>query len=476
MGKNKADDDGVKDDGGKGATRLFQVGLGVFFLMMIGSLWLTIFPDAAAKIEATDSRALQKLFSGGSPAFVLCSRDADNKFISSVFGGARAHLRSENVDTVIVECDKPTKSGKTIRERYNLGHQQPTWFLLADGAKPRVIAPTFSSGAKLADEVLKKHVKKEVKVKALGNTIDLNNCLTERSGGCIVAFSTRETKHVDADLLPIARSHRSITFARLPAGQLALRTKQGVEDGFQALLKDAIKTAKDNAQGTGHRGELLILLKRGVSSPSEILVTIGQVQRPGEITAKDIDALLADHKAAVTVVKGVEAGGNSEGAAAVVEDLADRLLSRDEDLAARSSVLVAKDSLYVGRVEQKKKKQAQQQQGGEQKAATGLSMDQEARRLARQKLRDEQREKGSIEDEERTSGDAETTEGDAAPAIDPKEVERQRREQMEREAAESGFVAHLAEGDEEEDGSGHHHAQGKQEEESFDLDSGYDEL
>lgn len=466
-----------KDDGGRAATRTFQIGVGIFAALMVASLVLTLFPDKPPTIQANDSAGLQKLLTSGAPHFALCANDASNSFISGIFSTARAHLKGEGVEAVVVDCDGPTKSGKSLRERYGLGRNQPTWFFTADGSRPKVLPPSFSSGSKLFDEIVTRYLKREVKIKALTNSIDLNNCLTEKAGGCLVAYSARDPKQIDLELKSLASSHRSITFARLPAGQLALRSKEGVDDGFQALLKDAIKVAKENAQGTGQRGELLLFLKRGVSSssPTEVLITVGQLRMTGKITSKDVDALVADHKAGLAIVKAANGEGETTGGSS--GDVADRLLSRDEDLAAKSSVLVQKDAFYIGRVAPPKPKQEAKQAGDASSATPGLSAEQEARRAARQKARDKQRDEaassgsktasaGGDEDDERTDGDV-----PVPPPVDPAELERQRREAMEREAADSGFVAHLADDDGEEAEQEDRAAPAEAAEEAFDLDA-----
>jgi hypothetical protein len=435
--------------------------IGFMAIGLIVSVVLTLFPDQAPVVQLSDKKRLEQIFTSGEPHFVLCANDSANAHVLSVFNGARPYLRSEGVDTVILECEQPLPaSGKSIAQKFALqANWKPTWFAVYDGRKPLQIPPSFSSGAKLSDEVLKL-VQKGSRIRPLTNTIDLERCIADKSRGCVVAFSTRPADDVAGELKEAAAAHRSVTFATLPAGKLALRTKEGAENSLAPLLNAAVRNAREAAAAVGQRGELLVYLRR---SAEGWLATVGYVQAPGSVSAKDVGTLLASAKQAAAVLR----GGPADAGAA--DDVADRLLERDDLLATHNSALVQPGTLYIGRAAAPPRAAAgsgatpsRAQQTPDPRLAK-----REARRAARERDADRMRAEaatGEEESEQATGGlgrgaAAPTAAGKApAPAeaveaglVEPEdpaeqaERQRQRREAMAREEAESGFVAHLAE-------------------------------
>jgi len=437
--------------------------MGLIGFMAIGlvvSVVLTLFPDQAPVVQLSDKKRLEQIFTSGEPHFVLCANDSANAHVLSVFNGARPYLRSEGVDTVILECEQPLPaSGKSIAQKFALqANWKPTWFAVYDGRKPLQISPSFSSGAKLSDEVLK-HVQKGSRIRPLTNTIDLERCIADKTRGCVIAFSTRPADDVAGELKEAAAAHRGVTFATLPAGKLALRTKEGAETSLAPLLNAAVRNAREAAAAVGQRGELLVYLRR---SAEGWIATVGYVQAPGSVSAKDVVTLLASAKQAAAVLR----GGSADGGAA--EDVADRLLERDDLLATHNSALVQPGTLYIGRAAPPK---AAAGSGGTQSRAQETPdprlAKREARRAARERDADRMRAEDSTGEEETeraTGGPARRAAAPAAAGSSPAQAEavdaglvepedpaeeaerqRQRREAMAREEAESGFVAHLAE-------------------------------
>jgi hypothetical protein len=198
------------------------------------------------------------------------------------------------------------------------------------------------------------------------------------------------------------------------------------------------------------------------------LATVGYVQAPGSVSAKDVATLLASAKQAAAVLR----GGSTD--AGVADDVAERLLERDDLLATHNSALVQPGTLYIGRAAAPPRAAAgaggtqSRAQHGQETADPRLAK-REARRAARERDADRMRANaeaatGGGESEPITGGPgrraaAPTAAGKApvpAEAVDAGVVEpedpaeqaerqRQRREAMAREEAESGFVAHLAE-------------------------------
>lgn len=468
------------------AQRTMKIVVGVMAVLFAGAGILTLLPDSAGKeVPVHDTAAVQKVFLSGEPHFVLCAADAANKQVSTVFKTAGAHLSSEGVTSVVIDCEGILPSGKTVAQRFLAPagvstHSRPTWVYVADGAKPRQVAPNFSSGSKLADAVAKL-VGGDMKVRVISNTLDLQRCVKDRAGGCVIALTTRHHADVAAELAAAGKAHRTASFVTLPASKLRIMSREGAQDGVQAVLAAAVRNAREAAAaaGTGARGELLIHLRR--SAGGVLLVSTGHVASAGSIAPRDVAALLASSDRAAAVLKpaaasGSDSGSSSAGAAgaggadstaaaasasASAGDLADQLLERDERLAELGAAVTSLESIYIGRAPPPKKpakakaaaasaSSSADGDGGSGSAGGDDTLDRVNRRIARTQAR-KAAAAAEAEREARTSADGAAAAGEEGE--EGEDFAARRRAEMEREAAESGFVAHLAEDGEETDGA-----------------------
>lgn len=501
------------------AQRTMKIVVGIMAVLFIGAGVLTLLPDGSVKeVPVHDTAAVQKVMLSGEPHFVLCAADAANKHVSTIFKTAAAHLSSEGVTSVVIDCDGVLPSGKTVAQRFlapsgvNM-HSRPTWVYVADGAKPRQVGPNFSSGSKLADAVAKL-VGGDLKVRAIGNTLDLQRCVKDRAGGCVIALTTRPHADVSAELAAAGKAHRTASFVTLPASKLRIMSREGAQDGVQAVLAAAVRNAREAAaaSGTGQRGELLIHLRR--SAGGVLLVSTGYVAVPGSITQRDVSALLSSSDRAAAVLKPASASSSAAGAGAgdassdssgsdtsssgsgsgsaagsAGVDLADQLLERDERLAELGAAVTSLESLYIGRAPPPKRKAPSAAAGGKGKGkgkagSAGSAADADdddadedgsagdadaddtmarvARRVARTQARkaaaaaeaERERRAAAARSSEGADGSAQPQDGEEGGVSTEDDATRaaRRRAEMEREAAESGFVAHLAEGEDEADG------------------------
>lgn len=452
------------------AQRTMKIVVGVMAVLFIGAGILTILPDSAGKeVPVHDTAAVQKVFLSGEPHFVLCAADAANKQVSQVFKTAAAHLGSEGVTSVVIDCDGVLPSGKTVAQRFLAPagvstNSRPTWVYVADGAKPRQVAPNFASGSKLADAVTKL-LGGDMKVRAVANTLDLQRCVKDRAGGCVIALTTRHHADVAAELAAAGKGHRTASFVTLPASKLRIMSREGAQDGVQAVLAAAVRNAREAAAaaGTGARGELLIHLRR--SAGGVLLVTTGHVASPGTIAPRDVAALIAGSDRAAVVLKPAAASASGSGSdsgskdgsgdASSAVDLADQLLERDERLAELGAAVTSLESIYIGRAPPPKKPAPAKGKAGsgddDGSASAGGSSDDTMERVNRRIARTQARKAAAAAEAERearasaAAAGEESAEGAGEGEEDSGDYAARRRAEMEREAAESGFVAHLAE-------------------------------
>ena len=392
------------------------------------SLVLLAFPDDPATLAPAD---FPTVFGPGArtPTFCLCAADAAaSPHIARVFGTARAHLRASGVAAVLVDCGATLPaSGRPLAERLRLSGAHPAWFLAPGSGRPVAqIGPAFSSGAALAEAVTAELARGD-RVRTLANTQDLDRCVAGATAGCAFALSARPAAAVTAELAALAPVHRAMRWAVLPAAALTLHSRAGADPAAQMLLNAATRVARSAAAAAGvPRGELLAHLRRapGAGANGALLLTVGYLAAPGAgVTALDVDALLASSRKAATVYKAASAGA---------ADVADRLLTRDDDLLDAHSAVVQPGALFLARAK-----------AAAAAAAAAAPAKREARRAERERSR------RAADDEHGGDGaSAAVDEAEEDPdAIAARAAVRAaaRREAMAREAAESGFVAHLDE-------------------------------
>jgi len=423
---------------------LFALGPAIF-------VYELVFPDFPAPVARGDAAALRELFYSGAPAIVLCenrTRVAHNVALDKVGPAIKQAARLVAADiglgaelkTFRLDCSQEAPApaggeptGQDIYARFGVQRWLPALFVVGNGMRPGQLSPAASVNAtELAREVRRMPML-QTKHTRLDNDKDLHDCLLERSGGCVVLYTSREGKDVAAELKGAIEARRTVLFATLKASSLAFSS---TNEAVKAIVKGAANAAKDEAAASGvegAKGTVLVLAKRvpaqlnnGVSG--SFVVVARAAASSAAVKPEDVERVLADGERALAKLAQL---GETAGV--------DALLERDDLLAAVNASIVTRGELRIVRAAQRAAAGA-----GAGAGADEFEEDKFAEQLRRREERNERRERA-----------AEQAEREAASLTPEQRArrERERRAQMDAEEQESAHVAHAA-GDDGEDGDG----------------------
>ncbi len=470
--------------------------MGLSVLGGLVALFDALFPDLPSKVDVRDKAAAQALFYSGDPAMVLC----DNRTIPYERVGATMRAAARSLPTVVgtflIDCTAPIGGGgggegeaaaADTYKRFGINRAaQPAYFMVGNGRRPAQLPPSASYNASELAAAVTRSGMLTSRHTRVDNDRDLDACLRDRSGGCMLVYTAKDAKEVAADLVPLVDAHRAVQFAVLRASTVVLRAGNGT--ALQALLREGIAAARRNAAEAGaDKGIVLVHAKR--LPPAQygggtggLLVTV-RAAAGGAASREDVAGVLAASAAASARLKEDAARGMGGG----VDDAIEALLAREETMKEEGCAVVSRGEVGIARAAVKQAppasggqhvhhgkrarkpvrgdtgEEAEEGEGQEGSGGGGKFDDALRRREARNSARNAREASG----EDLAADDEAAAEADAAR----REREARQRARMADEEMASAHVAHAAaeEGDES-GGSGEGEGEGEVEGEVEDLD------
>lgn len=376
-----------------------------------------------------------------------------------MFEGAYSELKGQ-VYFASVNCHATLPSGKSLIESLSLAAlYDPIWFATSHGRKPTQLSPALVH--RKAELVTQLRALTVSRVAKLGNSVDLKKCMTDRAGGCVVVYSERTADAVKEELdAGVLAARPLLKLAALPARDLALRLKPdtAAERILNATVKfvkgaapDAAKAGGDDedeeeavpvpAAASGPRADVLVYFRpvpaaARASVSHRFLVTTAAAATPGAVSLFDVDALVAQSdKAVAYLAKSAEAAAPAAGGVDI-----DALLAREDELEALRTATLDDIDAQVTWSDAKMPKATPRPTYVEPEGP--LSPEQRRERRAALK-----KAYGSAAGRAFDDDDATDAEVEAALA---KQREFEARQAMAAAEADSAFVAHLSEGEDEE--------------------------
>jgi hypothetical protein len=281
------------------------------------------------------------------------------------------------------------RNGQSLLQHMRMEHvPKPVMFVVGHGRKPVSMSMALlAKPESLADAVRKAVINKHMKI---GNAGDLEACVRDRLGGCLVVYTSRPADAVAAELPAVmgAGVGKVMKVGLLHSKALALRPAP--DSPLHRLLGAAIKYAKaDAAAAAGFAegeevprtasvpgAEVILLARRAPKeaglAPGSVVITVGNTARPGTLGAGDVEALAQAHNEAVDLLAASAAkapppphkpkpkaaeddfkepeedvGGDGDAGAATAEstestaDATERLLERDAALERLQSTVIS---------------------------------------------------------------------------------------------------------------------------------------
>lgn len=347
-------------------------------------------------------------------------------------------------------------SSKSVYDRFRIGRlAQPAFFVVGNGKNPVQLPPTISYNATEIASAIKSSGILTSRHTRIDNDADLSACIKDRSGGCMIVYTSKDSKELAADLLPIVEEHRTIQFAVLRSNQLHLKAQGGA---VQELIKEAVGEARavTSASRGKEKGSVLIHIKRvpshlngGVSGG--LLTSVGWSES-GVVVEQDVIDVLESAREATDKLK-------AAAGAAAGSDAIDSLLQREDDLKQLGAAIVTRGELSITRARVKAKPTPKPSQYSA-SSPDGDEDDSERPELGGGRYKDQldrQKRRAAERNERRDKQDADEAAARAAEraaeaALSPeekaerqREFERKRRAEMAAEEAESAHFAAAAE-------------------------------
>eukprot|EP01067_Filipodium_phascolosomae_P002424 Filipodium_phascolosomae@DN2393_c0_g1_i1.p1 len=146
----------------------------------------SIFFNSVTLVDPTDTSTLQRIMFHGDPHLVLCVNSDEptstQTRLHPVIDGASQLLRRTGVKTVVVDCNKPMATGKTIAQRFSL-NKRSIGFVVANGDKPIPFTSTEIATVNGFKRVVETAASK--KIHKVAASIDLKKfCFTKKT--CLI--------------------------------------------------------------------------------------------------------------------------------------------------------------------------------------------------------------------------------------------------------------------------------------------------
>jgi hypothetical protein len=427
-------------------TLLLLCSLGpIFFLYDLA------FPDVPLLVPRKGSDALlREIFYSGNPAIVLCENRTSglslDKIGPSINQAARAVSGKSGaglVKTYRVDCsseapinpDATVKSDsdseKDIYQKFGINKWVPAYFVVGNGMRPSQLSPMNSLDPLELEKEVRRSGMLFTKYTRIDDDHDFDKCLKERTGGCVLLYTSREGREVAAEIEGSVEKHRTVLFATLLA---STRHFASDNDALKTLVKGTSTKAKEAAAASGienAKGTVIIYAKRVPSSLNNgvsgaILVTVRAASAPSSLADADIELAILDNKAAFAKLKAIDEASQAALAKGVTPgDLADLLLARDEELAQMNASVVGRGEVRISQA------RARFDSSG---GAGGFEGEEDkfADQLSRREARAAKRER---ETQERERQEAALTPEQRA------QRERERRQEMAKEEKENAHIA-----------------------------------
>lgn len=336
-------------------------------------LYELVFPDVPLLVTRKGNDALMsEIFYSGIPAIVLCENRTSglsldkigptiNQAARSVSGKSGAGI----VKTYRVDCtseapinpDATVKSDsdveKDIYQKFGINRWVPAYFVVGNGMRPSQLSPMNSLDPLELEKEVRRSGMLFTKYTRIDDDHDFDKCLKERTGGCILLYTSREGREVAAEIEGSVEKHRTILFATLLA---STRHFASDNDALKTLVKGTSTKAKEAAAASGienAKGTVIIYAKRVPSSLNNgvsgaILVTVRAAAAPAALADADIEMAILDNKLAFGKLKAIDDASQAALAKGVSPgDLADSLLARDEELAQMNASVVGRGEVRI---------------------------------------------------------------------------------------------------------------------------------
>jgi hypothetical protein len=177
---------------------------------------------------------LREIFYSGNPAIVLCENRTSglslDKIGPSINQAARAVSGKSGaglVKTYRVDCsseapinpDATVKSDsdseKDIYQKFGINKWVPAYFVVGNGMRPSQLSPMNSLDPLELEKEVRRSGMLFTKYTRIDDDHDFDKCLKERTGGCVLLYTSREGREVAAEIEGSVEKHRTVLFATL---------------------------------------------------------------------------------------------------------------------------------------------------------------------------------------------------------------------------------------------------------------------
>lgn len=217
--------------------------------MLFMGIWDLFFPEVPERVSRN---TFQSIVASGDPALVLCQpsvvQDAAAKRLY-------AAAKEAGVRALSLDCSSKTSSGdKTLYEGLQLQQQwAPTWFSIGMGRKPHQFSPHISEKDMIVygEKLHRNHVM-GVETKAM-----FEKCLRERSGGCLLSYSSLPLSFFEEGLGSMKAAYPTVQFGALNTSKRVLRflNESPATEAFHAVVGQTISGAKEANALTSSKGQ-----------------------------------------------------------------------------------------------------------------------------------------------------------------------------------------------------------------------------